>query len=82
MHDRYGNPLKVGDVVVLRGKITSASTGDQSKQTYCNIIVEADVAMNRDLETGATISPYILSLNAGQVELVSASQLKLSPTIQ
>lgn len=38
MHDANGKPLKVGDEVVLRAKITSLCEG---VETYCNVTVEA-----------------------------------------
>ena len=37
MHDANGKPLKVGDEVVLRAKITSLCEG---VSTYCNVSVE------------------------------------------
>jgi hypothetical protein len=38
MHDRNGTPLKVGDVVLLPGRITQLSEGTAD---YCNVSVES-----------------------------------------
>lgn len=36
MHDRNGTPLKVGDLVMIPGKITTLQAGED----YCNVGVE------------------------------------------
>jgi hypothetical protein len=37
MHDRNGTPLKVGDIVTLKLKITSTSSGED----FCNVTAES-----------------------------------------
>lgn len=66
MHDRHGNPIGVGDQVVIPGKIISASPSDTVNK-YCNIVVELDVKMGLDDEKAYKMT---VSLNAGQVEVV------------
>lgn len=36
MHDRNGTPLKIGDIVMIPGKITQLSPSEE----YCNVGVE------------------------------------------
>jgi hypothetical protein len=59
-HDAHGKLLKVGDEVVIRGKITNITAAEE----YCNCTVEY-----------APMPPYtapssLSSLNTRQVELV------------
>ena len=37
MHDRNGTPLKVGDIVTLKMKITATSPGED----YCNVTAQS-----------------------------------------
>ena len=62
MHDRNGQPLNVGDRVLIPGVITRAQTGTD----FCNITVETDEKMF----PGEYKSE--ISLNAKQVEKVAA----------
>ena len=64
MHDRYGNPLKVGDRVNIPAIITSCSPS-YAVNKYCNIGVALEVKMGLDDEKAYIMS---ISLNAGQVE--------------
>ena len=64
MHDRNGNPLKVGDKVAIPATITSTSVGEQK---FCNIGVALDVKMGLDDPSAYVMT---LSLNAGQVDLI------------
>jgi len=61
MHDRHGNPLKVGDKVVVEGTITQCYESTEPTE-YCNVQVTTEVPM-----AGNT---YTLSLNAKQTTLV------------
>lgn len=56
MHDKNGNPLKVGDEVTLRGRITSVSPSTDR----CNITVET-------AENGEPFQTH--TLTASEVEL-------------
>jgi hypothetical protein len=38
MHDKYNNPLKVGDEVLIHATVSECHTGTEE---YCNITVEA-----------------------------------------
>ena len=58
MHDRNGNPVKVGDRVNVPCIITSTQ---DPQSAYCNVTLATEEPMNG--------SPYTLSLNARQVEL-------------
>jgi hypothetical protein len=62
MHDRNGNPLHVGDKIMIPATILSCNGGDQK---YCNISVQLDVKMGLDDEKAYFMT---MSLNAGQVE--------------
>jgi len=64
MHDRNGNPLKVGDRVNIPAVITSCSPSDVVNK-YCNIGVALEVKMGLDDEKAYIMT---MSLNAGQVE--------------
>jgi len=73
MHDRYGNPVKVGDEVVLRGTIVSVSPNmlGSEENKYCNLTFVADVKMGLD---DPKAYPMNVTVNAGQVELVKHSE--------
>lgn len=60
MHDRHGNPLALGDSVVIRGTISSMQAPDNE---HCNLTVLVDVPMAG--------SPYYVTLNAKQTEFVN-----------
>lgn len=66
MHDRNGNPIKVGDRVSLVGEITSTSAGEE----YCNVTVKVT-------EKGQDHGPYNVQttvvVNAKQTELIEAA---------
>lgn len=62
MHDRNGNPLKVGDKVNVPCIITACQSGDTE---YCNVTLNTEVPMDG--------RPYTLSLNAKQTELVESA---------
>jgi len=66
MHDRNGNPLAVGDKVMIPATITSCSPSDTVNK-FCNIGVNLDEKMGLDEPTAYVMS---LSLNAGQVEKI------------
>jgi len=38
MHDRNGTPLRVGDIVMIPGRVTQLS---ESTPDYCNVSVES-----------------------------------------
>jgi len=61
MHDRNGNPLKVGDKVNVPCTITATQTGETE---YCNVTLVTDVPM------GTRTVGDTISLNAKQAELV------------
>lgn len=57
-HDANGNPLKVGDVVVLRAKITALCEGEE----YCNVTIESEHGRRPDgaKETLSSINTGVL----------------------
>lgn len=63
MHDRNGNPVKVGDRVLLQGEITQTSEGEE----YCNVTVKIT---EKDQEHGAFNVQGIIVVNAKQTELI------------
>lgn len=60
-HDKSNNDLKVGDSVIIRGKVTAIT---QDGNHFCNLTVETDEKMYPSESKSA------LSLNAKQVEKV------------
>jgi hypothetical protein len=61
MHDRNGTPIQVGDVVLVKAKVTSVSGGVD----YCN----ASLSVGFDKEHGADNIQTSLSVNTRQVVL-------------
>ena len=66
MHDRNGNPVAVGDKVMVPATIISCSTPIPLNK-YCNITVQFDVKMGLDDPNAYFMTT---TLNAGQVEKV------------
>lgn len=64
MHDRNGNPVKVGDRVQLQGEITQTSDGTEE---YCNVTVKIT---EKDQEHGAFNVQSTVVVNAKQTELI------------
>lgn len=67
MHDRNGNPVKVGDRVQIQGEITSTSAVDE----YCNVTI-------RVTEKGQEHGPHNVQgtvvVNAKQTELIESAE--------
>lgn len=63
MHDRNGNPVKVGDRVLVQGEITSAGATDE----YCNVTIKIT---EKDQEHGPFNVTGTLVVNARQTELI------------
>ena len=63
MHDRNGNPVKVGDRVQIQGEITSTSAGEE----YCNVTVKIT---EKDQEHGPFNVQGTVVVNAKQTELI------------
>lgn len=63
MHDRNGNPVKVGDRVLVQGEITSTSATDE----YCNVTIKIT---EKDQEHGPFNVTGTLVVNARQTELI------------
>lgn len=65
MHDRNGNPIKVGDRVALQGEVTSTSATEE----YCNVTVKIT-------EKGQEHGPFnvqgVVVVNAKQTELIES----------
>lgn len=61
MHDRHGNPLAVGDKVIIEGTIKQCYD-PSPEQEYCQIQVETEVPMAGNA--------FTVSLNAKQVTKV------------
>ncbi len=63
-HDKNGNPLKAGDVVLIRARVKQVMAGEE----YCNV----------DVETVEPMPPYeggtTIVLNTKQVELETAPE--------
>ena len=66
MHDRNGNPLAVGDKIMIPATILTTSPSTEVNK-YCNIWVQLDVKMGIDDPNAYFMTS---SLNAGQVEKV------------
>lgn len=63
-HDYKNQLLKVGDEVIIRGKITSLAEGEE----FCNCTVELTLPMRgSDSKSPTTFS----AINTGQLELAS-----------
>ncbi len=65
MHDRNGNPLKVGDKVNVPCVITACQVSDAENE-YCNVTLQTEVPMAGNA--------YTISLNAKQTELVRSAE--------
>lgn len=63
MHDRNGNPVKVGDRVQVQGEITSTSASDD----YCNVTIKIT---EKDQDHGPFNVTGTLVVNAKQTELI------------
>lgn len=63
MHDRNGNPVKVGDRVQIQGEITSTSVGEE----FCNVTVKIT---EKGVEHGPFNVQGTLVVNAKQTELI------------
>ena len=61
-HDKNGNALAVGDIVLIRAKVTTVSAGEE----YCNLNLETVEPMFPGVAFSA------LSLNAKQVERIGS----------
>lgn len=59
-HDKHGKLIEVGDEVVLRGKVTQVSAGEE----YCNVTIET-APMFPHTELG-----IMSAINTRQLELV------------
>lgn len=66
MHDRNGNPLEVGDKVLIPATILTCYYSD-TENKYCNITVQLDVKMGLDDPNAYFMTT---TLNAGQVDKV------------
>jgi tartrate dehydratase beta subunit/fumarate hydratase class I family protein len=66
MHDKNGNPLKVGDRVTVEGEITSTSATDD----YCNVTLKVG---EKDQEHGPHNVTGTLVVNAKQTTLIEES---------
>ena len=64
MHNRNGNPVAVGDKIMVPATIISCSTPDPLNK-YCNITVQFDVKMGLDDPNAYYMTS---TFNAGQVE--------------
>lgn len=63
MHDRNGNPVKVGDRVRLEGEIISTTDGEE----FCNVTVKVT---EKDEEHGPFNVQSNVVVNAKQTELI------------
>lgn len=66
-HDCNGQLLKVGDIVVLRGKVKSI---DSDQPTYCNITLQTDLGMEPKQDGDGGGQTYALA--ARMVECVGS----------
>lgn len=63
MHDRNGEPIKVGDRVRLEGTVTSTTASEE----YCNVTVKVT---EKDQEHGPFNVQTTVVVNAKQTELI------------
>lgn len=66
MHDKFGNPLKVGDRVTVEAEITSTSATDE----YCNVTLKVG---EKGLEHGPHNVTGTLVVNAKQTTLIESA---------
>jgi hypothetical protein len=76
MHDRKGNPIKIGDLISLECRIKDAWAG--SDPNFCSIMVETLIPMGCG-QAGS--SPMTITLAANQVEKFADGVADASPEV-
>lgn len=61
-HDKKNNLVKIGDLVIITGKVVSVSPDEN----YCNCTVECDTPMI------PYTTPHNITLNTKQVEIIGS----------